>query len=264
MGHEEPAPSRKSAWDWLLHPDRGLQRVLALIVTIGGVLGVGFLVYDRFIAPAQQPAVSPTQGVGDDVDLLAAVDALETGVQYSSYTALLGEPASREQLGDGFVRSDWETLDGTVTAYVDSVDEVVAYGVKALSPVFTPTIPFTGGLELVTSTFGDVTETPVGYSGVYPPSGEWWYQELIGGTGAQDFSQVLLGASYTTAVDDPAAGGIADLSSCLPYSPWEDGDGCSAAALAGLDALHITSMTVGDADDLRELAMAGASFTGSE
>jgi hypothetical protein len=131
-----------------------------------------------------------------------------------------------------------------------------------MSPEFTPPIPFTaGGLRLVESSFDDATVEPSAVAGIYPPNGRWSYEEFLGGGGATEHREVVVGAGFvSTASDEAAALGISDLIDCLPFSVWEFDVGCTAEELAPLREMRITSMTVGESGRLKEVAQAGGFF----
>lgn len=269
------APRERSRLDWLLHPERPIMRTFAFIIAFGGVLGVGFIIYDRLAPKSPETPTVIVQQVGaagetpaprDETSLRERVVQLEDGVQISRFEEILGEPSSREQLRDGFLRTEWRATEAVVIAFTDSLDQVVAYTVTAMSPKFVVDIPFTaGGIRLVSSTFADTGMDPGGVSGVYPPSGRWSYEELHGGGFATQYREVVLAAGYTsTAVDEAAATVIPDLADCLAFSVWEESGGCSPELLAPLREMRVTSMTIGEAGRLRELSAAGAVFFAEE
>lgn len=269
------APRERSGLDWLLHPERPLMRILAFIIAFGGALGVGFLIYDRLVPKSPEPpTVIVQQGGGavetsaprEESSLRERVAQLQDGVQVSRFEEILGKPSSSEQLRDGFLHTEWRATEAVVIAFTDSLDQVVAYTVTAMSPTFVVAVPATpGGVRLVSSTFADTGTDPAAASGVYPPSGRWSYEELHGGGFATQYRQVVLAAGFTsTAASEAAATDIPDLADCLPSSLWEEDGGCSPERRAALRAMHVTSMTIGEADRLRELSAAGAVFFAEE
>jgi hypothetical protein len=208
--------------------------------------------------PAADAAPSPPQR---GVLTPATASQLIDDVQLSRFVELLGAPLSQERLqNDEWLASTWESPDLAVTAFSNGDAQVVAFTLTSLGPEFTPVVEhLSGGVRLRTSVFADVADQPVGVAGNYPANARYSYEELYRGGPGIGGRSVVLAASYSANADDPATR-IGDLA-CLPYSVFEQRLGCSPEQLSPLrEALHITSVTIGEWSALEALAQDGAFF----
>lgn len=236
-----------------------LATATALVGLATGVLTLrGFFAGDDEPAPPERSRPMPRAGL-----TAGAVAKLEDDVQLSRFTALLGKPASRRRLqNDEWLESTWQSPDIVVTAFSNRDSQVVAYTVTSLGPDFTPWVEhLPGGIRLRDAVFADVPVDPSGATGVFAPSGEWSYQELYRGARATAHKSVVLAASFAANRDDKAAAEIDDLYDCLGASIFEERRACPPARVETLRrGVHVTSMTVGDAEALEALASNGAAF----
>jgi hypothetical protein len=253
------------------------KRLTAVLATMTAIVGLatgvltlrGFFAGDDEPAPTEQtgprePTTAEQNAPASEAGLSAgAVAKLEDDVQLNRFTALLGKPASRRRLqNDEWLETMWQSPDVAVAAFSNRDSQVVAYTVTSLGPDFTPAVEhLPGGIRLRRSVFADVRVEPSGATGVFPPSGEWSYEELYRGAQATDDKSVVLAASFAANADDEAATEIDDHCDCLGASIFEDRRGCPPERVRTLrSGLRVTSMTVGAADALEALADGGAAF----
>jgi hypothetical protein len=157
---------------------RAQHYALALLAVIA-LLVVGAIMHPQDTVRSQSPDAI-IDGPGE------MVEKLDTGIQVSRYSAILGNPLIRRQISPQFVQWVWQAPTFEIQVLVDDLNQVQMYSLTSTDRNFNPEIPFLTDangqpLRLGIATFSQNTLPFESAEAVYPAKAKYGFSEMISG-----------------------------------------------------------------------------------